>query len=67
MFIISGYDIILRLIRRHINERGLLNDYFKDKIEEIEEVGKKYAEYKRNLKKWIKYLKDNEIMNLLVN
>ena len=37
------------------------------KIEEREEVGKKYAEYKRNLKKWIKSLKDNEIMNLLVN
>ena len=37
------------------------------KIEEREEVGKRYAEYKRNLKKWIKYLKDNEIMNLLVN
>ena len=37
------------------------------KIEEREEVGKKYAEYKRNLKKWIKSLKDNEIMNLLIN
>ena len=34
------------------------------KIEEREEVGKRYAEYKRNLKKWIKhmkkYLKNNE-------
>ena len=34
------------------------------KIEEREEVGKQYAEYKRNLKKWIKhmkkYLKNNE-------
>ena len=37
------------------------------KIEEREEVGKKYAEYKRNLKKWIKSLKDNEIINLLIN
>ena len=37
------------------------------KIEEREEVGKRYAEYKRNLKKWIKYLKDNEIINLLIN
>ena len=37
------------------------------KIEEREEVGKKYAEYKRNLKKWIKSLKDKEIMNLLIN
>ena len=37
------------------------------KIEEREEVGKRYAEYKRNLKKWIKYLKDKEIMNLLIN
>ena len=37
------------------------------KIKEREEVGKKYAEYKRNLKKWIKSLKDNEIMNLLIN
>ena len=37
------------------------------KIKEREEVGKQYAECKRNLKKWIKSLKDNEIMNLLVN
>ena len=37
------------------------------KIEEREEIGKKYAEYKRNLKKWIKSLKDKEIMNLLIN
>ena len=37
------------------------------KIEEREEVGKKYAEYKRNLKKWIKSLRDNEIINLLIN
>ena len=37
------------------------------KIEEREEVGKRYAEYKRNLKKWIKSLKDKEIMNLLIN
>ena len=37
------------------------------KIEEREEVGKRYAEYKRNLKKWIKYLRDNEIINLLIN
>ena len=37
------------------------------KIKEREEIGKKYAEYKRNLKKWIKSLKDNEIMNLLIN
>ena len=37
------------------------------KIKEREEVGKQYAEYKRNLKKWIKSLKDNEIINLLIN
>ena len=37
------------------------------KIEEREEVGKQYAEYKRNLKKWIESLKDNEIINLLIN
>ena len=37
------------------------------KIEEREEVGKRYAEYKRNLKKWIESLKDKEIMNLLIN
>ena len=37
------------------------------KIEEREEVGKQYAEYKRNLKKWIKSLKDKEIMNLFIN
>lgn len=37
------------------------------KIEEREEVGKKYAEYKRNLKKWIESLRDKEIINLLIN
>ena len=37
------------------------------KIKEREEVGKQYAECKRNLKKWIKSLKDNEIINLLIN
>ena len=37
------------------------------KIKEREEIGKKYTEYKRNLKKWIKSLKDKEIMNLLIN
>ena len=37
------------------------------KIEEREEVGKKYDEYKRNLKKWIESLKDKEIINLLIN
>ena len=37
------------------------------KIEEREEVGKRYAEYKRNLKKWIESLKDKEIINLLIN
>ena len=37
------------------------------KIEEREEVGKQYAEYKRNLKKWIESLRDNEIINLLIN
>ena len=37
------------------------------KIEEREEVGKRYAEYKRNLKKWIEFLKDKEIINLLIN
>ena len=36
-------------------------------IPKREEVGKQYAEYKRNLKKWIKSLKDNEIINLLIN
>ena len=37
------------------------------KIEEREEVGKQYTEYKRNLKKWIESLRDNEIINLLIN
>ena len=37
------------------------------KIEEREEVGKKYAEYKRNLKKWIESLRDKEMINLLIN
>ena len=37
------------------------------KIEEREEVGKKYAEYKRNLKKWIESLKNKKMINLLIN
>ena len=57
----------LEILRREgANTRKREEELIK-KIEEREEVGKKYDEYKRNLKKWIKSLKDNEIMNLLIN
>ncbi|MEX6520338.1 hypothetical protein AB6N29_10345 [Fusobacterium animalis] len=50
----------LEILRREkVNTPELIK-----KIEEREEAGKRYAEYKRNLKKWIKhmkkYLKNNE-------
>ena len=54
------------LIREKMNTPKREEELIK-KIEEREEVGKQYAEYKRNLKKWIKSLKDNEIINLLIN
>ena len=57
----------LEILRREgVNTQKREEELIK-KIEEREEVGKKYAEYKRNLKKWIKSLKDNEIINLLIN
>ena len=33
------------------------------KIEEREEVGRKYAKYKRNLKEWIKFMKKYLVNN----
>ena len=44
------------LIREKMNTPKREEELIK-KIEEREEVGKKYAEYKRNLKKWIKFMK----------
>lgn len=37
------------------------------KIEEREEVGKQYGEYKKKLKEWIESLRNKEMINLLIN
>ena len=57
----------LEILRREGVNTSKREEELIKKIEEREEVGKRYAEYKRNLKKWIKSLKDKEIMNLLIN
>ena len=57
----------LEILRREKVNTPKREEELIKKIEEREEVGKQYAEYKRNLKKWIKYLKDKEIINLLIN
>ena len=57
----------LEILRREKVNTPKREEELIKKIEEREEVGKQYAEYKRNLKKWIKSLKDKEIMNLLIN
>ena len=57
----------LKILRREGVNTPKREEELIKKIEEREEVGKRYAEYKRNLKKWIKSLKDNEIINLLIN
>ena len=57
----------LKILRREKVNTPKREEELIKKIEEREEVGKRYAEYKRNLKKWIKSLKDKEIMNLLIN
>ena len=57
----------LEILRREKVNTPKREEELIKKIEEREEVGKQYAEYKRNLKKWIKSLKDNEIINLLIN
>ena len=57
----------LEILRREVVNTPKREEKLIKKIEEREEVGKKYAEYKRNLKKWIESLKDNEIINLLIN
>ncbi|MHB9334732.1 hypothetical protein ACWYBU_01920, partial [Fusobacterium polymorphum] len=44
------------LIREKMNTSKREKELIK-KIEEREEVGKQYAEYKRNLKEWIKFMK----------
>ena len=57
----------LEILRREGANTPKREEELIKKIKEREEIGKKYAEYKRNLKKWIKSLKDKEIMNLLIN
>lgn len=57
----------LEILRREGVNTSKREEELIKKIEEREEVGKRYAEYKRNLKKWIESLKDNEIINLLIN
>ena len=57
----------LEILRREGVNTSKREEELIKKIEEREEVGKRYAEYKRNLKKWIKSLKDKEIMNLFIN
>ena len=57
----------LEILRREGVNTSKREEELIKKIEEREEVGKKYAEYKRNLKKWIESLKDKEIINLLIN
>ncbi|MEX6494775.1 hypothetical protein [Fusobacterium animalis] len=47
----------LEILRREkVNTQKREKELIK-KIEEREEVGRQYAEYKRNLKKWIEYMK----------
>ena len=57
----------LEILRREGVNTSKREEELIKKIEEREEVGKRYAEYKRNLKKWIESLKDKEIINLLIN
>ncbi|MED5604481.1 hypothetical protein VYE96_02945 [Fusobacterium pseudoperiodonticum] len=57
----------LEILRREGVNTSKREEELIKKIEEREEVGKKYDEYKRNLKKWIESLRDNEIINLLIN
>lgn len=57
----------LEILRREGVNTSKREEELIKKIEEREEVGKRYAEYKRNLKKWIESLRDNEIINLLIN
>lgn len=57
----------LEILRREKVNTPKREEELIKKIEEREEAGKRYAEYKRNLKKWIESLKDNEIINLLIN
>ena len=57
----------LEILRREKMNTPKREEELIKKIEEREEAGKRYAEYKRNLKKWIESLKDNEIINLLIN
>ena len=57
----------LEILRREGVNTSKREEELIKKIEEREEVGKKYDEYKRNLKKWIESLKDKEIINLLIN
>ena len=47
----------LEILRREKVNTPKREEELIKKIKESEEVGRQYAEYKRNLKKWIKYMK----------
>ena len=53
----------LEILRREKVNTPKREEELIKKIEEREEVGKRYAEYKRNLKKWIKFMKKYLINN----
>ena len=53
----------LEILRREKVNTPKREEELIKKIEEREEVGKQYAEYKRNLKEWIKFMKKYLINN----
>ena len=53
----------LEILRREKMNTPKREEELIKKIEEREEVGKQYAEYKRNLKEWIKFMKKYLINN----
>ena len=53
----------LKILRREKVNTPKREEELIKKIEEREEVGKQYAEYKRNLKEWIKFMKKYLINN----
>lgn len=58
----------LEILRREKVNTPKREEELIKKIEEREEAGKRYAEYKRNLKKWIKHMKKYlKIMNIFIN
>ena len=53
----------LEILRREKVNTPKREEELIKKIEEREEAGKRYAEYKRNLKKWIKFMKKYLVNN----